>query len=30
LDGFVLIDNLVCLWNGECKEFEQQFTGTEV
>jgi len=27
LDGFVLINNLVCHWNGECNGFKQQSQG---
>ena len=30
LDGFVLINKLVCQWNGECKGFEQQLQGQKV
>jgi len=27
LDGLVLINDLVCQWNGECNGFEQQLQG---
>ena len=30
MDRFVLINNLVCQWNGECNGFERQLQGERV